>query len=81
MHPRTDHPYRSLHVPAIAEPAPVEPGREIRIACAVLIAVSAIQLASGAQVVAGALALIGGVAGLVSNRSRRSSWTTSSSSY
>jgi hypothetical protein len=72
-----EHPYRSLYALAPLPP-PRGAGREIRIACGVLIAVSAIQLATGAQVIAGALGLAGGVAGLLSTRRR--SWTTSSSS-
>ncbi len=64
----TDHPYRSLYALAPFAAAPRRAGREIRIACGVLIAVSAIQLATGAQVIAGALGLAGGVVGLASTR-------------
>ena len=77
LDPRIDHPYRPLFVERVA---PRESGsrREVRIACAILIGVSAIQILSGAQAIAGALGLSGGVAGLVSNW--RSSWKTPSSS-
>ncbi len=77
MDARIDHPYRPLFVER-ALPREAEPRRELRVAYAILIGVSAIQLLSGAQVIAGALALAGGLAGIFSTR--RSPWTTSSSS-
>ncbi len=71
------HPYRALYEVAPPSSAPQRP-RELTVAFGMLVAVSAIQLASGAQIIAGALGLAGGVAGFFSTR--RSSWTTSSSS-
>lgn len=63
-----DHPYRSLYALARAEAPACASSRELRVACGVLVAVSAVQLASGAQVIAGALGLVAGVAGLLSTR-------------
>jgi hypothetical protein len=60
------HPYRNLYALARAEAPARAPHRELRIACGILIAVSAVQIASGAQLVAGALGLAAGVAGLLS---------------
>jgi hypothetical protein len=70
------HPYRPLY--QLATPPAARRPRELAAAYGVLIAVSAIQLASGAQFLVGALGLSGGIAGLFSTW--RSSWTTSSSS-
>lgn len=77
----SDHPYRSLYVSAVPDRASTDDAggsRELVVACGILIAISAIQIASGAQVVAGALGLAGGLAGTLSTRRRR--WTTPSSS-
>jgi hypothetical protein len=71
------HPYRPLYLETAPRPAARRP-RDLTPAYGVLIAVSAIQLASGAQIIAGALGLVGGITGLLSTW--RSSWTTSSSS-
>jgi hypothetical protein len=62
----TEHPYRPLYAIAPAAPAARGASHETRIACGVLIVVSAIQIATGAQVIAGALGLAGGVGGLLS---------------
>jgi len=61
------HPYRPLYE-AAAPPSERPHPRELVIAYGALIAVSAIQLASGAQIFAGALGLAGGVAGFFSTR-------------
>jgi hypothetical protein len=71
-----DHPYRPLYV--VRDAQPPSPRGELRAAFGVLIAVSAIQIVSGAQVIAGVLGLAGGAAGLLSTR--RSRWKTSCSS-
>jgi hypothetical protein len=61
------HPYRPLYE-LTAAPQTARPARELTIACAVLLAVSAIQIASGAQVIAGVLGLGGALAGFLSTR-------------
>ena len=72
----TEHPYRPLFVER--DHAPAAAHHELRIAYAILIGVSAIQIFSGAQAIAGALGLSAGATGLYSTW--RSRWTTSSSS-
>jgi hypothetical protein len=71
-----DHPYRPLFTPELAPPARA-PGRDLKIASAVLIALSAIQIATGAQTLVGAAGIAGGLVALFSTR--RAPWTTSSS--
>jgi hypothetical protein len=78
MPPLLDHPYRGLHVPAIASAPGSMSGRELHVAYGVLAAFSAIQIASGAQLVVGALGLAGALTGFLSTRRPR--WKTSSSS-
>jgi len=71
-----NHPYRPLFV--IADEPASAPHREVRVACGVLVAVSAIQIASGAQVIAGVLGALGGLAGIA--QTWRPRWKISSSS-
>lgn len=69
-------PYRALYEPD--EPEPPRTSDELTVAYGALIAVSAIQLVSGAQLAVGVFALVSGVTGLI--ESWRSSWKTPSSS-
>ena len=76
MRVSSEHPYRPLF--AVDEPACSRPSeRDLQIAAAVLIAFSAIQIATGTQTLVGAAGIAGGIAALFS--SWRASWTTSSS--
>jgi hypothetical protein len=76
MHASNDHPYRPLF--AADQPArPRASALDLQIACAVLVAFSAIQLATGTQTLVGAAGIAGGLAALCSTW--RASWTTSSS--
>jgi hypothetical protein len=77
MHSSNEHPYRPLFmISDSGDPSSSE--LDVRIACGVLIAISAIQIATGAQAVVGALGVAGGLAGLFSTW--RARWTMSSSS-
>ena len=76
MQTSNEHPYRPLYARTDSLPSPSN--RDLQVACAVLIAMSAVQIASGAQAAIGALCIAGGVAGLFSTW--RFPWTMSSSS-
>jgi hypothetical protein len=76
MRVSNEHPYRPLY--AVDEPrCSTVSERDLQIACTVLIAFSAIQIATGTQTLVGAAGIAGGLAALFS--SWRASWTTSSS--